>query len=129
MSRRWEPKKGVVSCEKPRVAAGKRRSGDTRMGNPPVVVGRYLGMKEVVPGGEPGEMKHLSTPRRGKKGIDSPSSGERSGKSPNRTDAKGQSRCLCGVAGRTGCHSGGRQARKDLVEGHWKGPPQRVKVP
>ena len=34
-------------------------------------------------GGERGELKHLSTPRRRKQISDSPSSGERTGNSPN----------------------------------------------
>ena len=36
---------------------------------------------------EPGEVKHLSNPRRRNR-RDSPSSGERTGNSPNRLDAK-----------------------------------------
>jgi hypothetical protein len=34
MPRRRRLKKGVVSCEKPREAASKRQSEDTRMGKP-----------------------------------------------------------------------------------------------
>jgi len=30
----WVPTKGVASCDKPRVGAGSRRSGDARMGLP-----------------------------------------------------------------------------------------------
>ena len=42
----------------------------------------YIGM-----GGEPGEVKHLSTLRKRKQIRDSLSSGERTGKSPNRSEA------------------------------------------
>jgi hypothetical protein len=34
MPRRLEPTKDVASCEKPRGAARRRRSGDVRMGKP-----------------------------------------------------------------------------------------------
>ena len=34
MPRHWEPKKDVVSCEKPCVAANRRRGMDIRMGQP-----------------------------------------------------------------------------------------------
>jgi len=41
--------------------------------------------EHIVSGGEPRELKHLSSARKRKKGIDSLSSGERKGKSPNLT--------------------------------------------
>ena len=47
---------------------------------------------------EPGELKHLSTPR---KREDSPSSGERTGRSPNPAGGRACRRCLWGV-GRAG---------------------------
>ena len=50
----------------------------------------YIGM-----GGERGEVKHLSTPRKRNQDRDSPSSGERTGKSPNR---RKQFRRGCGAA-------------------------------
>ena len=80
-------------------------------------------------GRQPGELKHLSTPR---KRNHSPSSGERTGRSPNRPDS---------VVGRPmpgrGCEAreGGTAVPAEelqslsLAEGPWKGPPQRVKAP
>ena len=62
---RREPKKGAASRDSPRGAARWRRSGGARMGEPrerglPTRLGNtYLG------GGQPGELKHLSTPRKG----------------------------------------------------------------
>ena len=47
-------------------------------GNALVTIHEY-----IVYGGEPGELKHLSTRRKRKKIIDFLSSGERKGKSPN----------------------------------------------
>ena len=47
-------------------------------GNALVAIHEY-----IVYGGEPGELKHLSTRRKRKKTIDFLSSGERKGKSPN----------------------------------------------
>ncbi len=44
--------------------------------------------------GAPGELKHLSTPRRRE---DSPSSGERTGRSPNPNGGRGCRRCRWGV--------------------------------
>ena len=45
----------------------------------------HVSMHEsIVYGGEPGELKHLSSRRKRKKTIDSVSSGERKRKSPNR---------------------------------------------
>ena len=62
---RREPKKGAASRDSPRGAARWPRSGGARMGEPrerglPTRLGNtYLG------GGQPGELKHLSTPRKG----------------------------------------------------------------
>ena len=82
---RQEPKKGAASCDKLRVVASKRSSADSRMGQPgPSNVGSLLAKGPqglAVREGVPGELKHLSTPR---KGNHSPSSGERTGKSLNR---------------------------------------------
>ena len=51
--------------------------------NPPGVVPRH---PALIAGGQPGELKHLSTPRNRN---DSPSSGERTGRSPNRPGLSG----------------------------------------
>ena len=64
---RFEPKKGAASGETPRGAASRRRSGDTRMGEPaggnaPASLSESIGQ-----GRGPGELKHLSSPRKRKK--------------------------------------------------------------
>ena len=60
------PKKDVASCEKPRVGANILRSADIRMrelsaSNVALSHAEHIGM-----GGEPGELKHLSTRRKRK---------------------------------------------------------------
>ena len=58
-----------------------RRSlnGETHMSKPHVLYIESIGIQ-----GEPGELKHLSSRRKGKKTFDVLSSGERKGQSPNR---------------------------------------------
>ena len=68
MPRHQEPKKDVISCEKPRGGANIYRSMDIRMrelnpGEKP----DYPYISKVVYGGERGELKHLSTHRKRKK--------------------------------------------------------------
>jgi hypothetical protein len=81
---RQEPKKGAASCDKLRVVASKRSSADSRMGQPgPSNVGSLLAKGPqglVAREGLPGELKHLSTPRKREYSL---SSGERKGSSPN----------------------------------------------
>jgi hypothetical protein len=72
-------KKDVISCEKPRGGANNLRSVDIRMGQPGPGNAGSSGRKT---GGEPREVKHLST-LRSRKRSDSLSSGERRGKSLN----------------------------------------------
>ena len=62
-----EPKKDVVSCEKPWGAASEHRSMDVRMGKPgggnaPSPYDEYIVIRR-----EPGELKHLSSRRKRKK--------------------------------------------------------------
>jgi len=57
-----EAKKDVTSCDKPRRGANTRRAADFRMGQP---AGSDSGIR-AGRGGEPGELKHLSTRRRRK---------------------------------------------------------------
>ena len=76
--------------------------------------------KSIAYGGEPGELKHLSSRRKRKKNIserkiDFPSSGERTGKSPN------QSACVLGF----GLHT----LHMRTGERHWKDRQKRVKAP
>ena len=55
--------KDVARCDKPRGAVSKLRSVDFRMGQPAASAAsqaEYIGL-----GGEPGELKHLSSRRKG----------------------------------------------------------------
>jgi hypothetical protein len=62
-----EAMKGVVSCDKPRGVANRRRSGDSRIGKP-IEINLSISIPESIGDrGEPGELKHLSTLRKGKK--------------------------------------------------------------
>jgi hypothetical protein len=105
--------KDVASCDKPRGAASKLRSGDVRMGKPG---GGYAPSSRK--GSQPGELKHLSTRRKRNQKRDSLSSGERKGKSPNRGGLN-----LCGVVGLQ--HKG----PESIAERAWNGGPERVRVP
>ena len=77
-----EPKKDVISCDKLRGGANNRRSGDFRMGKPGRAILCQPALNQIGVGGEPPELKHLSTRRKRKK-FDSVSSGERTRKRPN----------------------------------------------
>ena len=79
MPRHEEAKKDVVSCEKPRGGAHNCRSVDFRMGQPD---SGNAESSRIFSGGEPRELKHLSTWRKRKR-SDSLSSGERKGISLN----------------------------------------------
>jgi hypothetical protein len=70
--RRWMPRRGeamkdVASCEKPRGAASKRRSGDFRMGKPGLEKSGSSVSEYIGSGSELGEVNHLSTRRKRKK--------------------------------------------------------------
>ncbi len=79
---RLQPTKDVASYEKLRGDASGPRSGDVRMGQPGWSSPVTLASRE-----EPGEVKHLSSPR-SRNRRDSPSSGERNGKSLNLSSVK-----------------------------------------
>jgi hypothetical protein len=81
-------------------------NGETRTGSSPCTATKKQSL------GEPGELKHLSTPR---KRDDSPSSGERKGNSPNRPQGRGW-RALA-------------QRPQAASRRVWEGPPKRVRVP
>ena len=59
-----EPMKDVISCEKLRGAANKLRSGDIRMGKPGRENLCQPTVNQIVVGGEPPELKHLSRARK-----------------------------------------------------------------
>ena len=79
---------------------------------------------------EPGEVKHLSNPRKRNR-RDSPSSGERNGKSPNHLSVKTAVVAEVGLR----VHEGevrrplGELQTDPLVEMYWESMPQRVKAP
>ena len=76
MPGRQVPMKDVVHCEKLRSGVCSRKQPEmSEWGNPAGVMPRH------PTGREPGELKHLSSPR---KREDSASSGERKRSSPNR---------------------------------------------
>ena len=78
----------------------------------------------IVVRGEPGELKHLSSPRKRKK-FDSASSGERKRKSLNRMRVIARGRCVCGVVG-TAWRGHGPSAELQnitLGEAVWKTAP------
>ena len=72
------------------------RSGDFRMGQPLPRDGGRPFAPLWCEGRAPGELKHLSTPR---KRDHSRSSGERTGNSPNPLCVQARRRCTAGVAG------------------------------
>ena len=91
--------KDVISCDKPRGGANNRRSVGIRMGQPGP---GNAGSSCRKAGGEPRELKHLSTLRKRKR-SDSPSSGERRGKSLNLAACRSL-QALC--TGGSGMYSG-----------------------
>ena len=70
-------------------------------------------------GGEPGELKHLSTRRKRKQTSDCASSGERTRSSPNRR----RGNASCGVVGPS------INEQSEVSGTVWKVGPQRVKAP
>ena len=77
----------ATKCSGEALAAGEPEISE--WGNPPGVMAGY-----PFWGREPGELKHLSTPR---KREDALSSGERTGQSPNHDGVRAGMRCRCGV--------------------------------
>ena len=100
-------------------------NGETHMSKPHVSI-----RQSITYGREPGELKHLSTRRRGNQSRDSPSSGERKG-----TDGQTVERAYpAGVppTGLQGRASGGCRPRAQVRLGSgtaWEGRPQRVTAP
>ena len=100
-------------------------NGETHLSKPQVSI-----RQSITYGREPGELKHLSTRRRGNQSRDSPSSGERKG-----TDGQTVERAYpAGVppTGLQGRASGGCRPRAQVRLGSgtaWEGRPQRVTAP
>jgi hypothetical protein len=120
---RREAMKDVASCDKPRGAANRLRSGDFRMGQPlqrqvwrsPA---EFIGREKQTRGSEPSQY-----PEEKKAIRDSVSSGERKRNSPNLEGFGSR-----GVVGRSTAQAR-KLTRTRLVEGHWKVPPKRVTAP
>jgi hypothetical protein len=58
-----EAMKDVARCEKPRGGASARGSSDLRMGQPTAAAVSWS--ESIAAGGEPGELNHLSSRRKG----------------------------------------------------------------
>ena len=122
--------KDAASCDNPRRGAHILRPGGLRMGEPMHSSVHIPGPNTYGRGGQPGELKHLSTRRRGNQSRDSPSSGERKG-----TDGQTVERAYpAGVppTGLQGRASGGCRPRAQVRLGSgtaWEGRPQRVTAP
>jgi hypothetical protein len=99
--------------------------GKPTRGNARVLLPESIGQERQA-----GELKHLSSPRKGKK-FDSLSSGERKGTSPNLCGVIGGSRCRTGVVGPALIRlPAGREVTKLRVSrSEWKVAPQRVIAP
>ena len=58
-----EAMKDVARCDKPRLAVSRLLPGDLRMGKPTASAVSYS--ESIAVGGKPGELKHLSSRRKG----------------------------------------------------------------
>ena len=123
---RREPTKGAASRDSPGGAAHGLRSRGARMGEP-----SRRGPATRASGRQPGELKHLSTPRRGNQEETPPSSGERTGASPNRGARKACGRCRPGVEdAATGPRTARPQSQSTCrAEDAWEGARHRVRAP
>ena len=111
----------ATKCSGEALAAGDPEISE--WGNPAGVMACH----PEVTGGEPGELKHLSTPR---KREDALSSGERTGQSPNRVGVRAGMRCRSGVV--RSRWRGIPTSRWDgwpSDEAYWNGAPEGVRVP
>ena len=123
-SERWMPwrreaTKDVASCDKPRGAASRHRSGDVRMGEPGWG-NAHSSVTESIGHGTRTEGTETSQYLEGKESNrDSPSSGERTGSSLNQIRAIGP-----GVAGRSRGKPG-ELPNQTLVEGSGTGRQRR----
>ena len=125
-----KPMKDAASCDNPRLGAHTLRPAGLRMGEP---AGRGPGIplgNTYLGGGQPGELKHLSTRRRRNQLRDPPSSGERKG-----AMAKPAGACARQRSRRRGCRAatpGGCRPRRAPIQGSrtaWDGRRHRVTAP
>ena len=112
----------AAKCPGEALAAGD--PGISEWGNPP---GARPGTRRDA-GRAPGELKHLSTPR---KREDSLSSGERTGRSPNPAGGTSLPALPCGGLNEWAGGGGSRLAERSIrrAEGRWNGRPEGVRVP
>ena len=120
------PTKGAGSRDSPGGAALRRRSRGARMGEP-----SGGGSATRACGGQPGELKHLSTPRRGNQ--DETPRVAASERGPAQTGACVQARARC-RPGVEGAGAGGRAppaavTKRRASGSAWEGAPQRVRAP
>ena len=85
-----EPTKDAASCDNPRLGAHTLRPAGLRMGEPARSSPCIPLPNSYGGGGQPGELKHLSTRRRGNQLRDPPSSGERKGAEAKPASAYGR---------------------------------------
>src|SRR3989304_2229259 len=118
---RQEATKGVASCDKPRGAASRHRSGDARMGKPGRGNARSSEPESIGLGSEPGELKHLSTSRKRKK-TRLPEWRGAKGEQPNRGGGTPPRCCGAFIGDPRRVTKWGNSRRP------WNGPPQKVKA-
>src|SRR5690606_1802536 len=94
--------------------------GQPAGGNAPASCGEHIAVRRA-----PGELKHLSTPRK-RNHRDSLSSGERKGNSPNLFCAQAHRRCRRGVVRPQTVGCAPRTVQTSLVEVHWNVAPKKV---
>ena len=124
--------KDAASCDNPRLGAHTLRPAGLRMGEPArrgpgIPLGNaYLG------GGQPGELKHLSTRRRRNQLRDSPSSGERKGTDGQTGERAGALYQPIPPPGLQGLPPGSWRSRRGSIQGSrtaWEGRRHRVTAP
>ena len=125
-----KPMKDAASCDNPRLGAHTLRPAGLRMGEP---AGRSSGIplgNTYLGGGQPGELKHLSTRRRRNQLRDPPSSGERKGAYGQ--TGEGLRAAAFSPPGLQGRVPGGCRPRRRGTEGSrtaWEGRRHRVRAP
>ena len=128
MPGRRGPKKDAGDCEKPWGAVDGPRSTGLRMGQPaPGDAGASVA-ESIGGGGEPGELKHLSTPRKRKQHARPPVVVSERGCCPNHRRAKAAAVAAVGLwavaRAAAAARSGQRRSRTP-----WDGRPQGVTAP
>ena len=126
MPRRREPTKDAASRDSPGGAALRLRSRGLRMGEP-IPRGRdtHFGA------GQPGELKHLSTPRKGNQTETPPVAASERGPAQTGVCVRACARCHAGVEGASprGRTPGRQSQRRSRAEDAWEGARHRVRAP